>query len=113
MPNSLLGKKNRTINVAIGNQDTDTPPSKKYKGLKTVKCLTDLQIEECEERTWTVLSEDMVDNLEETEDYEDLAAELRVILASADPDSDSDSDNSDNSDDSDDSESNNSDTDSD
>ena len=82
-----VGKKNRVVNVAIGNQDIDTPPSKKYKGLKTVKCLTDLQIEECEERAWTVLSEDMVNTLEENEKYENLATELRAILASADPDS--------------------------
>ncbi len=88
-----VGKKNRMVNVAIGNQDTDTVPSKKYRGLKTVKCLTDTQIEECEDRAWTVLIEDMVDNLGENEEYEDLAAELRAILASADPESsDSDSD---------------------
>ncbi len=79
-----VGKKNRIVNVAIGNQDTDTPPSKKYKGLKTVKCLTDVQIEECEDRAWTVLSEDMVDNLEGNEEYEDLAAELRAILQTSD-----------------------------
>jgi hypothetical protein len=91
------GKKGRMVNVAIGNQDTDTPPSKKYRGLKTVRCLTDLQIEECEDRTWTVLTEEMVDTLEGNEDYEDLGAELRVILASADPESDDSGSESDNS----------------
>jgi hypothetical protein len=97
-----VGKKNRMVNVAIGNQDTDTKPSKKYKGLKTVKCLTDDQIEECEDRAWTVLSEDMVVELEENEEYEELAAELRAILqtgdvseSSDDSDSDSDSDSDD------------------
>ena len=72
------------VNVAIGNQDTDTKPSKKYQGLKTVKCLTDDQIEECEDRAWTVLSEDMVDKLEDNEEHEKLAAELRAILQTGD-----------------------------
>ena len=79
-----VGKKNRMVNVAIGNQDTDTKPSKKYQGLKTVKCLTDDQIEECEDRAWTVLSEDMVDKLEDNEEHEKLAAELRAILQTGD-----------------------------
>ena len=101
-----VGKKNRMVNVAVGNQDTDTKPSKKYRGLKTVKCLTDAQNEECEDRAWTVLSEDMVDKLEEDEEHENLAAELRLILQTGDDsDSESDDSGSDDSDDSDDSES--------
>lgn len=83
-----LGKNGKIVNVVIGSQNKDKPPSKKYKGTKTVTKLTSKQEAFCKKKKWRIITEKSIDKLEEYEKYEELAFELRSIIEESDDESD-------------------------